>query len=112
MGGPSIEPRGYDRALTRRHNSAKRPAAPRCPERSSAGGQPRAGGVPCSAVFDTGDLLASEHLRGRGMVQTIDYPAGTYDVPGNPVHLSDSPTDYAPAPLLGEHTGARRSDVT
>jgi formyl-CoA transferase len=66
----------------------------------------QANGVPASAVFDTGDLLASEHLRARGMVQTIEYPAGTYDVPGNAVRLSGSPTSYRPAPLLGEHTAS------
>jgi formyl-CoA transferase len=62
-------------------------------------------GVPCSAVFDTGDLLASEHLRQRGAVVTIDHPdMGTFDVPGNPVRLQDSPTDVTRAPKLGEHT--------
>jgi len=71
----------------------------------------QASGVPCSAVFDTGDLLESVHLRGRGMVQTVDYPAGTFDVPGNPVRLSDSPTAYSPAPLLGEHTADVLSEL-
>jgi formyl-CoA transferase len=65
----------------------------------------QANGVPCSAVFDTGDLLASEHLRERGAVVTIDHPdMGTFDVPGNPVRLADSPTDVRRAPQLGEHT--------
>lgn len=61
-------------------------------------------GVPCSAVFDTGDLLTDDHLRERGMVRSVDHPqAGTYDVPGNPVRLSASPTEVTRAPLLGEH---------
>jgi formyl-CoA transferase len=61
-------------------------------------------GVPCSAVFDTADLLESEHLRERGMVAHIDHPqAGEYDVPGNPVRLSDSSTEVTRPPLLGEH---------
>jgi formyl-CoA transferase len=65
----------------------------------------QANGVPCSAVFDTGDLLASEHLRERGAVVTIEHPdMGTFDVPGNPVRLADSPTDVRRAPQLGEHT--------
>lgn len=62
-----------------------------------------ANGVPCSAVHDTGDLLASKHMRERGMVVHMEHPAGTYDVPGNPIRLSDSPTEVTRAPLLGEH---------
>jgi formyl-CoA transferase len=62
-----------------------------------------ANGVPCSAVHDTGDLLASKHMRERGMVVHMEHPAGTYDVPGNPIRLSDSPTVVTRAPLLGEH---------
>lgn len=63
-----------------------------------------ANGVPCSAVFDTGDLLTHPHLRERGMVATVRHPqAGSFDVPGNPVRLSASPTDVRRAPLLGEH---------
>jgi formyl-CoA transferase len=60
-------------------------------------------GVPCSAVFDTGDLLASDHLRDRGMVVRMEHPVGTYDVPGNPIHMSSNDVDVTRAPLLGEH---------
>lgn len=61
-------------------------------------------GVPCSAVFDTGDLLAHEHLRTRGAVATVEHPdIGTFDVPGNPVRLDASPTTVTRSPLLGEH---------
>jgi formyl-CoA transferase len=62
-------------------------------------------GVPCSAVYDTGDLLTHRHMRERGMVQSMEHPqAGTYDVPGNPVRLSASQVDITRAPLLGEHS--------
>jgi formyl-CoA transferase len=61
-------------------------------------------GVPCSAVFDTGDLLVSDHLRDRGMVVRMEHPVGTYDVPGNPVHMSASDVGVTRAPLLGEHS--------
>jgi formyl-CoA transferase len=61
-------------------------------------------GVPCSAVFDTGDLLGSEHLRDRGMVVRMEHPVGTYDVPGNPIHMSASDVGVTRAPLLGEHS--------
>lgn len=64
----------------------------------------QANSVPCSAVFDTGDLLSHPHLRGRGAVATVDHPdIGTFDVPGNPVRLHDSPTEVTRSPLLGEH---------
>jgi formyl-CoA transferase len=61
-------------------------------------------GVPCSAVFDTGDLLADAHLRERGMVAKIDHPqAGSFEVPGNPIRLSASSVAVDRAPMLGEH---------
>jgi formyl-CoA transferase len=55
-------------------------------------------------VFDTGDLLGSDHLRERGMVVRMEHPVGTYDVPGNPIHLSANDVGIRRAPLLGEHS--------
>jgi formyl-CoA transferase len=66
----------------------------------------QANGVPCSAVFDTGDLLGSDHLRDRGMVVRMEHPVGTYDVPGNPIHMTGSTVGITRAPLLGEHNAA------
>ncbi len=64
----------------------------------------QANGVPCSAVFDTGDLLSHPHLRERGAVARVEHPdMGTFDVPGNPVRLDASPTNVKRSPLLGEH---------
>jgi formyl-CoA transferase len=63
-------------------------------------------GVPCGAVMDTGDLLANEHLRARGMVAEIDHPLrGKFEMPGMPIKMGGAP-DVAikAAPLLGEHT--------
>jgi formyl-CoA transferase len=65
----------------------------------------QANGVPCSAVFDTGDLLTDDHLRSRGMVADIDHPeVGSFEVPGNPVRIEGSSVGVTRAPLKGEHT--------
>lgn len=62
-------------------------------------------GVPCGAVHDSGDIFHSEHLKARGMIRAEEeHPtSGRYELLGNPVRLSASPTRYVPAPLLGEH---------
>ena len=63
-----------------------------------------AGGA-CGAVLDSGEVLATENLRGRGMVVDLEHPdRGRFPMLGNPVRLSDSSTDVRRAPLLGEHT--------
>jgi formyl-CoA transferase len=62
-------------------------------------------GVPCGAVFDSGDIFADPHLKERGMVQLVDHPGrGPVEMLGNPIRLSASPTTLKRAPLLGEHT--------
>jgi formyl-CoA transferase len=61
-------------------------------------------GVACGAVLDSGEVLASEHLRTRGMVVDLEHPErGRFPMLGNPVRLSGSPTEVRRPPLLGEH---------
>src|SRR5437899_8109444 len=61
-------------------------------------------GIPCGAILDSNEVLADPHLRQRGFITELEHPRrGKYPMPGNPVRLSDSPTDVRRAPLLGEH---------
>ena len=61
-------------------------------------------GVPCGAVLDSVEVLSDPHLRQRGFITELEHPRrGTYPMPGNPVRLSDSPTDMVRSPTLGEH---------
>ena len=46
------------------------------------------------------------------MIVTIDHPQrGEFTFPGNPIKLSDSPTNVEPSPLLGQHTEQVLSEV-
>jgi len=63
-----------------------------------------AAGVPCSAVFDTNDVVNDPHLKQRGMIVDVPHPHGSVTMPGCPLQLSDSPAEIRPAPLLGEAT--------
>jgi formyl-CoA transferase len=61
-------------------------------------------GIPCGAVLDSREVLADKHLRARGFITDLEHPRrGTYPMPGNPVRMSESPTEVTRAPLLGEH---------
>jgi formyl-CoA transferase len=64
-----------------------------------------AAGVPCGAVLDSAEVITNRHLVDRGMIVTIEHPQrGRMAIPGNPVRMSDSPTEVTRAPLLGEHS--------
>ena len=63
-----------------------------------------AAGVPCGAVLDSAEVITNPHLTSRGMIVPVEHPQrGRMSIPGNPVRLSDSPTEVTRAPLLGEH---------
>jgi formyl-CoA transferase len=61
-------------------------------------------GVPCGEVLDSTEILSDPHLRKRRFIVDLEHPRrGPYPMPGNPVRLSDSPTEIERSPLLGEH---------
>jgi formyl-CoA transferase len=61
-------------------------------------------GVPCGSVLDSKEVLTDPHLKATGFITELEHPRrGPFPMPGNPVKLSDSPTDVVRAPLLGEH---------
>src|ERR1700733_9027645 len=61
--------------------------------------------VPCGPILSMEELIAEPSLRATGTVVEVDHPTrGQYLTVGNPIKLSDSPTDVKRSPLLGEHT--------
>jgi formyl-CoA transferase len=51
------------------------------------------------------EIAEEESLRATGTVVEVDHPVrGKYLSVGNPIKLSDSPTEVTRSPLLGEHT--------
>ncbi|MGY4435881.1 crotonobetainyl-CoA:carnitine CoA-transferase CaiB-like acyl-CoA transferase [Bradyrhizobium sp. F1.13.1] len=51
------------------------------------------------------EIAEDQSLRATGTVVEVDHPTrGKYISVGNPIKLSDSPSDVERSPLLGEHT--------
>ena len=51
------------------------------------------------------ELAAEPSLRASGTIVEVDHPGrGKYLSVGNPIKMSDSPTEVKRSPLLGEHT--------
>jgi formyl-CoA transferase len=58
------------------------------------------------------ELAEDPALRATGTVVEVDHPErGKYLTVGNPIKMSDSPSEVVRSPLLGEHTVEILRDV-
>ncbi len=61
--------------------------------------------IPCGPILSMQEIAREPSLRAAGTVVEVDHPErGKYLSVGNPIKLSDSPTEVKRSPLLGEHT--------
>ena len=61
--------------------------------------------IPCGPILSMKEIADEPSLRTSGTVVEVDHPTrGKYLTVGNPIKMSDSPTDVIRSPLLGEHT--------
>jgi formyl-CoA transferase len=61
--------------------------------------------IPCGPILSMKEIADEPSLRATGTIVEVDHPErGKYLTVGNPIKLSDSPTDVERSPLLGEHT--------
>ena len=68
--------------------------------------------IPCGPILSMKEIAEEESLRATGTVVEVDHPTrGKYLSVGNPIKLSDSPTEVTRSPLLGEHTEEILRDV-
>jgi len=68
--------------------------------------------VPCGPILSMKELAEEPSLRATGTIVEVDHPTrGKYLSVGNPVKLSDSPSEVTRSPLLGEHTEEILRDV-
>src|SRR5258708_13290888 len=60
---------------------------------------------PCGLILSMKELAEDQSLRATGTVVEVDHPErGKYLSVGNPIKMSDSPTEVTRSPLLAEHT--------
>ena len=61
--------------------------------------------IPCGPILSMKEIAADRSLYDSGTLVEVDHPTrGKYLSVGNPIKLSDSPTEVTRSPLLGEHT--------
>ena len=68
--------------------------------------------VPCGPILSMKEIAEEPSLRETGTIVEVDHPErGKYLSVGNPIKLSDSPTDVTRSPFLGEHTDAVLGEI-
>ena len=61
--------------------------------------------IPCGPILSMKEIADEPSLRATGTIVEVDHPTrGKYLTVGNPIKMSDSPSDVKRSPLLGEHT--------
>ncbi len=61
--------------------------------------------IPCGPILSMKEIAEEPALRATGTVVEVDHPIrGKYLTVGNPIKMSDSPTEVTRSPLLGEYT--------
>jgi crotonobetainyl-CoA:carnitine CoA-transferase CaiB-like acyl-CoA transferase len=69
-------------------------------------------GVPVSPIWTVAQAADSDHVRSRGIVHEVNHPtAGAIKLVEQPVRFSESASDVAASPLLGEHTDKVLHDI-
>ena len=68
--------------------------------------------IPCGPILSMSEIAGDQSLKATGTLVEVPHPVrGTYLTVGNPIKLSDSPTEVTRSPLLGEHTEEILRDV-
>ncbi|MCF3946785.1 formyl-CoA transferase [Acidiphilium sp. AL] len=68
--------------------------------------------IPCGPILSMKEIAEDQSLRATGTLVEVDHPArGKYLTVGNPIKLSDSPSEVRRSPLLGEHNDEILRDV-
>jgi len=68
--------------------------------------------IPCGPILSMKEIAEDQSLRATGTIVDVEHPTrGNYLTVGNPIKLSDSPTEVTRSPLLGEHTDEILRDV-
>jgi formyl-CoA transferase len=68
--------------------------------------------IPVGPILSMKEIAEDEGLRVTGTIVEVDHPTrGKYLTVGNPIKMSDSPSDVTRSPLLGEHTVEILRDV-
>ncbi len=68
--------------------------------------------IPCGPILSMKEIAEDQSLFKTGTLVEVDHPKrGKYLTVGNPIKLSDSPSEVKRSPLLGEHTEEILRDV-